>query len=241
MAPNESNVSVAIETSCRYGGVALGVDGQLVAGIRFDASSRHATVLVKQLHELLGAAGLAAGDIDEVYVSAGPGSFTGLRVGITVARTLGQTVSSLRCVSVPTDLAVADGVRQLAWEHLAVVMDARDELIYAAMFARRGRQIVRAGQPGVMRRQGFLAAAPEGLVIVGEGAAYHELAAPGVGVIPPDEVELHFPTAQGVWRVGRRLAQEGQFTEYHQLLPIYLRPPEAVRLWEERHGPPPRG
>ncbi len=240
MTPSESNVSVAIETSCRYGGVALGVDGHLAGEVRFDASSRHATHLVTQLRELLAAAGLAAGDIDEVYVSAGPGSFTGLRVGITVARTLGQTVSSLRCVSVPTDLAVADGARQLAWEHLAVVMDARDELIYAAMFARRGGEILRDGEPGVVHRRDFLAVAPEGLVIIGEGAAYHELAAPGVSVIPPDQVDLHFPTAQGVWRVGRRLAQEGQFTKYDQLLPIYMRPPEAVRLWDQRHGTQPQ-
>ena len=48
---------------------------------------------------------------------------------------------------------------------------------------------------------------------------------------------LHLPTAQAVWRVGRRLARAGQFTPPNRLLPIYTRPPKAVRLWNDGRRP----
>ncbi|MFW6061407.1 MAG: hypothetical protein ACOC93_01235, partial [Planctomycetota bacterium] len=47
---------------------------------------------------------------------------------------------------------------------------------------------------------------------------------------------LDFPTAEGVWTVGRRLAREGKFTDPLKLLPVYTRKPEAVRLWELGRG-----
>jgi hypothetical protein len=71
------------------------------------------------------------------------------------------------------------------------------------------------------------------VLLTGEGLDYHDLAGEGVELAEPD---VRLPTAEGVWRVGRRLAAAGEFTEYHHLLPIYTRRPEAVRLWEQRHG-----
>ncbi|KKL76441.1 hypothetical protein LCGC14_2044830, partial [marine sediment metagenome] len=63
---------------------------------------------------------------------------------------------------------------------------------------------------------------------------YHDLTGPGITIA--DEA-LWLPTAAGVWRAGRRMARAGKFVEYTRLRPRYLRRPEAVRLWEKRHGP----
>ncbi|HOF17525.1 MAG TPA: tRNA (adenosine(37)-N6)-threonylcarbamoyltransferase complex dimerization subunit type 1 TsaB [Phycisphaerae bacterium] len=227
-------VSIAIETSCRVGGVALGRGDELLAVVPFDASARHAVQLVARLDVMLRDADLRAEDLDEVYVSAGPGSFTGLRVGVTVARTLAQASPRLRCVAVPTAQAVAENARDFPWQHLGVVFDSKDDLIYAVQFARRDGRIVPAAEPAVCTVAEFLAAAPRPLTLTGEGLGYHDLRAEGVTLL--DE-SLRLPTPEGVWRVGRRLADEGQFTEYHHLLPLYTRHPEAVRLWEQRHGP----
>ena len=92
--------SIAIETSCRIGGLALGKGDQLLTVETFDASQRHATILVARLEAMLETANLNPGDLSELYISVGPGSFTGLRVGVTVARTLAQFVAGLRCVAV---------------------------------------------------------------------------------------------------------------------------------------------
>jgi len=227
-------VSIAIETSCRLGGVALGAGQVLAAEADFDAASRHAAQLVSRLDAMLTRRQLRPADIDEVYVSVGPGSFTGTRVAVTVARMLAQTVPGLAVVAVPTTHAVAEGARRLDWLRLGVILDARQGLIYAATFSRQGEQIMPDGPEGVMTPDEYLAAAGRPLALIGEGLAYHCLADELV-LVPRDlAAPPHLPSAAGVWRVGRRMAAAGMFTEYHQLEPIYCRKPEAVRAWEKK-------
>ena len=235
-------VSIAIETSCRAGGIALGCGDKLADLIEFDTSTRHAAQLVCRLEEMLTNAKLQPGDLDHAYVSVGPGSFTGLRIGITVVRTMAQMLQNLQCVAVPTPAAVAENVRSLDWQHLGVIMDAREGQLYAAGFARLdGDTVPAAGTPAVMTAEKFLSSSPRPLMLTGEGLGYHHL--PGDGIELAD-AETHLPTPEGVWRVGRRLARAGQFIDYHQLLPIYTRRPEALRLQERQaaegkrtHGP----
>ena len=227
-------ISIAIETSCRRGGVALG-GGERILGCRnFQADRRHAVQLVARLDELLTDHGLEPAELAEGYVCVGPGSFTGLRVGITVARTLAQAVPALRCVAVPSVQAVAHNAAGLDFEHLGVVMDAKGETIYAARFARQDGRIVPAGEPEIIPAARFAAECPKPITLIGEGLGYHGLAGEGITLAPEP---LWLPTAEGVWHVGRRMARDGDFTEYTRLLPLYLRQPEAVRLWELRHGP----
>ncbi|HUT60303.1 MAG TPA: tRNA (adenosine(37)-N6)-threonylcarbamoyltransferase complex dimerization subunit type 1 TsaB [Phycisphaerae bacterium] len=220
-------VSIAIETSCRAGGLALGRGNELIEAVRFDASCRHATQLVGRLDELLARTGLKPTDVDELYVSAGPGSFTGLRVGITVARTMAQAIEGLRLVAVPTLRAVAENARPLSWQHLGVVMDARDRTVYAGLFARRGDEIVPEGEPALADPRDFLARSPRPLLLIGEGLAFVEMAGTGIARAEP---AVDLPTPQGVWQVGRRLAAAGEFIDYRRLRPIYSRSPQAERL-----------
>ncbi len=228
-------ISIAIETSCRAGGIALGVGGRLKAEVPFDASQRHATQLVGRLRDLLQSHGARPADVGEIYVSVGPGSFTGLRVGITVARTMAQAIAAAgaalpRCVAVPTLAAVAENARPLEWQHLGVLLDAKDGSFYAGMFSRQGDDINIDAPPALTTAEALLAAAPRPLLLIGEALTFVKIDAPGVTQAPSD---LFYPTAGGAWRVGQRLAAAGQFAEYHHLLPIYPRQPEAVRLWEK--------
>jgi tRNA threonylcarbamoyladenosine biosynthesis protein TsaB len=230
----ESGFSIAIETSCRMGGVAIGRDDQLLEVDDFDASARHATQLLARLDAMLARHGVRPSQIAEAYISAGPGGFTGLRIGITVGRTLGQLLPRLRLVAVPTAQAVAENAAGLDWQHLAVVMDSKNDQVYAALFERRSGEIVSSGPPGTATIDEVLAAAPRPLLVTGEALGYVKASGPGVSVA---DAAIHMPTASGVWRVGRRLALHRQFVEYAHLLPIYSRKPEAVRLWEKRQDP----
>jgi len=224
-------ISIAIETSCRKGGLAIARGDELLYSVSFDASARHTTQLISRMSEMLSSAGLAPDSLEHVYVSVGPGSFTGLRIGITVARTMAQLLPKLKCVAVPADQACAQNASGLDWTHLGVVLAAKGESAYTAVFDRRGSQMVLAKQPKIVRFDDFLARAPKPILLLGEGVAYFEVDAPGVSVA---DGELWLPTAKGVWSVGRAMADEGQFTEYHKLLPNYGRKPEAVRLWDQR-------
>jgi len=225
-------VSIAIETSCRAGGVALGVGEKLCGAAGFDAFGRHAVQLISHLDKLLHSAGLQPANVAQIYVSAGPGSFTGLRVGITVARTLTQMLPKARCVAVPTALAIAENAAALDWRHLGVLLSARQDQVYAAMFTRDGRRISPAGEPAVVAAGDFLARAPRPVTLTGEALEFHDLG--GEGVTLADK-SLWLPSPECIWRVGRRLAAAGEFTDYNRLLPIYARPPEALRLWAGRN------
>lgn len=222
-----ADISVAIETSCRRGGVALAAGDELLRAEAFDASARHAVQLVWRLSAMLDAAGFRPDDLRGLYVSAGPGSFTGLRIGVTVARTLAQSLPDLRCVAVPTGAAVAENARSLDWKHLAVVMDAREGRVWASLFARRDGLIVSAGTPRVSTPAELLAAWPRPVTVVGEGLAHCKFAGDRVETVGADS-PVHLPTAEGVWRVGRRLARDGRFTDPARLLPIYSREPRTT-------------
>jgi len=224
--------SIAIETSCRIGGLALGKGDNLLTVETFEASHRHATILVARLEGMLKTAGLNPGDLREQYISVGPGSFTALRVGVTVARTLAQFVAALRCVAVSTAEAVAQDAKLLDWEHLVVVMDAREGCIHATGFARSEGGIVQTGEPVVARPSEFLASAPRPLLLTGEGLWHYDLAGPG---IKQAAESLRLPSVENVWRIGRREARQGRYTQPDQLSPIYARVPEVLRGADGRH------
>ncbi len=232
MAELTAPISVAIETTCRAGGLALGAGDELIEVVDFDAARRAATQVVVQLDDLLRRHGLLAADVDHLYTAVGPGSFTGTRVGVTVARTLAQTIPSIRCVAVGTADAVVANVADLPdIENLAVVLDARGGRVWAARFQRSGDRWVAAAAPGLMTPDELLDQTPRPLHLVGEGLGYHTLAGPDVHLAPE---ECWLPQAAGVWRVGRRMAAADQFIPYQRLLPAYTGQPEAVRVWNQR-------
>ena len=230
----EHPISVAIESTCRIGGLALGAGETLIEVLPFDASLRAATQVVARLDDLAGRHGFAPSEIGELYVSVGPGSFTGTRVGVTVARTLAQA-ALCKCVSVPTLQAVAhNAIPQADVQHLAVVLDAKHGRIFAQIFERQGQGFVPAALAELTTAQELLSRTPRPLHVIGEGLGYHDLHAEGVTYLPEKD---WLPRAEGVWAVGRQMAAAGQFTDYAHLLPVYTGKPEAVRKWEERHGP----
>src|SRR5947209_9406441 len=94
--------AIAIETSGRIGSVALVEGGgAVVAEEHFPHGLKHAAEILPMIDRLCRARGWKAADFEQLYVSAGPGSFTGLRIGITLAKTLAFAMG-LKLVAVPT-------------------------------------------------------------------------------------------------------------------------------------------
>lgn len=236
--PNQT-VSVAIETSCRHGAVALGIGGELRDARELGTTRKHAAQLLPTLDALLHEASLTPADVDELYLSVGPGSFTGLRVGVTVARTWGQTRGNLRIVAVPTALAVAENVPG-PWEHLGVLLAAKQSgeaagTVCGTLLKPADQGATFDGEPRVDAPAALLADWPRPLILTGEGASFCDL--PDADDVYVLDEALRLPTAEGVWNVGQQLAAQGCFTPWQQVQVVYARKPEAVRLWEKRHGP----
>ncbi|HTV48626.1 MAG TPA: tRNA (adenosine(37)-N6)-threonylcarbamoyltransferase complex dimerization subunit type 1 TsaB [Phycisphaerae bacterium] len=228
--------SVALETSSRIGAVAVGAGAVLLAQRQFSSTMRHAVELMPTLADLVKEQGWKPADIQQVYVSVGPGSFTGVRIAVTAARALNQALGC-KLVAVPTvDILAANAPVEA--ENLGVILDAKRGQVYAARYRRNSAgELQRTAGPMLGDPREFVADSPRPLHLIGEGIDYHRPALfTGVADVIEVDKSLWTPQAAQVHRLGWQLAQAGKFTLREELLPIYLRKPEAQEVWEKKHG-----
>lgn len=123
---------LGLESSAKAASVALSVDGKLIAQYWQHSGLTHSKTLLKMTEDMLSNLGLQAGDLDVVSVASGPGSFTGVRIGVAAAKGLAWAAGKLVC-GVSTLEAMA---WQLSWANgvICPVMDARRGQIYNAKF-----------------------------------------------------------------------------------------------------------
>jgi len=232
--PNITQWSLAIETSCALGSVALGRGSELIAEQVFSANARHAVELLPTVDKLLKINDLRPDDIRWIFVSAGPGSFTGLRVGFTFARALAQTCGA-RCLTVPTCDVIAENLIDLARDqtaelYIAIVLDAKREQIYSAAFRWAGEKLDKVLTERVIYPRHLISQLPRPLWLSGEGIDYHRPALEGDDVAITDKTHWR-PKASNVLKLGWQLAQQGLHVDYNHLTPTYIRLPEAEERW----------
>jgi tRNA threonylcarbamoyladenosine biosynthesis protein TsaB len=192
-----------------------------------DEGPRHTTALLAEVERCAAAAG-GWERVDGLAVGLGPGSFTGLRIGIATARGLAASLG-LEVTGICTLDAIGQalGEAQPGGERLAV-LDARRGEVFAALYASGGERL---WEPLVCRPRQLeerLAALPSPPPAAGSGAVRfrHELARHGVR-IADDADPVHRVAARHVCALAAALPAGGP------LAPIYLRPPDAER-WRER-------
>lgn len=218
--------SLAIETSGRAGSIAIAEDGVLLAEDVFPSGLRHAAELLPRIDRLCRTRGWGPGDLSELYVSAGPGSFTGLRIGVTLAKTLAFATGA-KIVAVPSMQVLVRNAPAEA-QHVIVVLDARRGHVFAARFTRDVTgNLIEAEPAHLDMLPDILARSPRPAHLLGEGIPYHKQSI-------PDDARLII-TPEAIWQarvehvvtIGYQMAQEGHFASPDQLTPIYLRKPEA--------------
>ncbi len=227
--PTPPPFNLAIETSGRAGSIALGRGGELLGVAPLGEPRRHNLGLMPAVDALCREHGVKPNELDEVYVSLGPGSFTGLRVGITTAKMLALATGA-RVVGVPTLDTLAEAAAPGA---VAVGLNFKRGTLYSAAYE-RGERVL---DPALRTLEGLLAAAPRPVSLIAEKLPPDAALPDGVTLLPPEAATAR---AEVLWRLGRRLAGEGRFTDAADLSPLYVREPEAVTLWNERHGDAPR-
>ena len=170
--------------------------------------------------------------VDALAVAAGPGSFTGLRIGVTAAKGLAWA-KELPCCGVSTLAAMARNLAHM--EGLIIcAMDARRSQIYNALFTSEHGRLTRRTQDRAIGHAELaeeLRSEPLPLVIVGDGAVLCEKALTESGLpcrlAPP---QLVMQNAMSVALCAEDLARAGKLVSAQELLPVYLRPPQAQRL-----------
>lgn len=126
-------VTLALDTSSRALSVAALRDDELLAELFIDAGRRHEETLVPAVEQVLFCSGLVMGDIDLFACCAGPGSFTGLRVGLATARGFAQATSK-PLVTVSSLEALASNAMQGEGLNVCPMLDARRGEVYAACY-----------------------------------------------------------------------------------------------------------
>ena len=157
--PMTHPVTLAIDTAApRLQLALLRADGAVDAMVE-DIAKGHAEILFDRLATLLARNGLGYADLERVAVTTGPGSFTGLRIGLSAARGLG-VARHVPVLGIPSLLAVSLGA---AHGPVAVLIDARRDEAYLEIFPQPG---LRGTGPRLMPIAAAAAAVPEGAVLI---------------------------------------------------------------------------
>lgn len=217
--------SSAVTVSCAV------ADGEkaLACGL-LNEGLTHSQTLMKLIDETLSNSKIALSDIDCIAISAGPGSFTGVRIGIATVKGI-AFAGDIPCVGVSTLEAIAHGALELDG-YIAAVMDARREQVYTATFRVHNGEVERITEDraiSIAQLADEIKELPETVWFCGDGAAlcFNKLkdSIDNVRIAPGDAV---FQNGIGVARAAVAAGKD-KIIKAENLVPIYLRLPQAER------------
>ncbi|MSU80481.1 MAG: tRNA (adenosine(37)-N6)-threonylcarbamoyltransferase complex dimerization subunit type 1 TsaB [Gemmataceae bacterium] len=216
-----------LETSHRIGQIALALGDTIVGERSLDESRRHARDLVPAVHALLGAQGIKARDLAGVFVSRGPGSYTGLRVGIMSAKTLAYATG---CALLAIDTFAAIRAQVPAeFADLDVLADAQQDRVYVQRFGSNATPL------RIVKFDDWLAETRDRNRAVA-GPALETLSSRIVGVhILPGE--YWYATPAGLLAIGWDRFTRGERDDHFAIEPLYLRASEAELKWSASLAP----
>ena len=219
-------IVLGIETSGPTGSVALCDGDRVLADTTFPqgARSQGERGIIPAVDDVVRAAGIARDRIDAVAVSEGPGSFTGLRMGVTCAKTIAYALGA-QAVGVPSLEVVVQNVPEGEATTACPVLDARRAKVYGTVFEWDGAAW-RDTSGMLLLPPGELAdAVPAGTLVFGSGvAAYPEMLCPPRFLVGDEGLAVG--RAAAVARLGVRRLRDGLGVDPMELVPRYHRPTE---------------
>ncbi len=227
---------LALESSAAACSACLTEDDFLIAQSYENSGLTHSVTLLPMAEELLKRVGVKMEDVDVFAVAAGPGSFTGVRIGVSACKGLAWALDK-PCAKVST-------LEAMAWNAVSVpgricpVMDARRDQVYNALFSSDGERIERLTPDRAISLEELseeLKSVSETQIIVGDGAqlCYNECRGREISarLCAPN---LRYQSAWGVARAAWEQAKVGSLISSAQLVPNYLRLSQAERERAER-------
>ncbi|MGA1795714.1 MAG: tRNA (adenosine(37)-N6)-threonylcarbamoyltransferase complex dimerization subunit type 1 TsaB [bacterium] len=223
---------LGIETATWMGGVALADDNKgIVAEVNINSPSSHSERLLPGIDRIFRETGTMLKDCDGICVSIGPGSFTGLRIGLATAKGLAFAAGKpMAGVSSLETLAL--GI-PLARMPICPVIDARKGEVFACIFEWRGSELVSRTPEMVVSPEILMEKITEPTILVGNGlipygAFFRQgLKEKAVFLTPP----FNFPRASVLAMRGMDRLSQGKGVGPEDLVPVYIRPSEAEINW----------
>ena len=222
---------LGIDTATRRASVALARGHEVAALAHLDGSGGHAGDLLTRLDALLAGAGLKPADLAAIAVTIGPGSFTGVRIGMATAKGLAYALdvplgglSTLEALA-RAALPLAGGAARLG----AVIEAGRGE-VYAALFRREGSGLCRETDDRSWRPRDLLEEIRGGAILVGDAVATLRQAAREAGLEVVTGIEPQPPLAGALALWGGATLQPGGVYDPGAVRPNYVRPSDAEVL-----------
>ena len=222
---------LAFETSAKAASVALLEDGKLLGESYQNTGLTHSQTLMQMCEDLLTTCGKTVNDVTAVAVANGPGSFTGVRIGVAAAKGLAWG-KELPCYGVSTLEAMAEGLG--IYEGFVVpTMDARRSQTYTAIFRAEGGKLTRIMEDCAISFAELaekLKNCEKPIFLVGDGAVlcYNTLKEAVSGLVLPPEHRQH-QRAAGVALAAQKQIAAGESGDGASLSPNYLRLSQAER------------
>lgn len=227
----------AIDTTASPASAAILSDGRLLGEYYLNIKTTHSQTLMPMAEALIKNAGVSMEDIDVFAVNAGPGSFTGVRIGVASVKGMTFTLGK-PCAAVSTLEAMAWGMPYFDGI-VCAVMDARCAQVYNALFRLEGGRVCRITEDRAISISELADELREyrsdTIYLAGDGAelCFSTFSESFSNVILTPE-NIRFQHAYGTAKAAERLAAEGKLCTSDELMPVYLRVPQAERELKAR-------
>lgn len=230
-------ILLGVDTCDSRGSVSVLRDDSVVAELAHDSPEDYSSWLIPALERILQSAGLQLSGVEAYAVANGPGSFTGLRVGLTTVKALAEVYGS-RIVAVPRLEAVAS-LGQCRAERTAAFVDAGRGQVFGAIFRKQGEELESEGETVVTSPADFLTHVGEkcaGLSVdwvtldpdvLPLESAWRAREITGESIQPVTQI-----LAPQIGRIGFRKAGRGQFLRPEELVADYVRRSDAEIFWK---------
>ncbi len=229
---------LAVDTSATAASVAVAEENKLIGEFSINTALTHSQTLMPMVDELLKNTGLSVNDIDAAAVNAGPGSFTGVRIGVAAVKGIAFP-KNLPCVSVST-------LESMAYNMLGndcivcSVMDARCSQVYNALFRVKGCTVTRMTDDRALSLTDLkneLQNINEKVVLVGDGAVLcSKFLGEKLENITLAPFNNRIQTASSVAYAAFEKINNGETVKADELMPVYLRLPQAQRELNKKLG-----
>lgn len=240
---------LALDTTARGGSVAVVRDGRLLDVLAGDPARPHAERVPADLLQSLTRAGAALSEVEVFAVAIGPGSFTGLRIGIAAiqgcAFAAGRPVVGVSALEALA-LAATSGRGAGSNGRIGVWMDAQRHEVFSALYEVRGTgpaadlailEAPSVGDPAAAAARWHRLLGGTWCVVAGDGAVrYGHVLSEAAG--GPVHVIEGLPLAPTIAMVAERRALAGQAISPHEIRPLYVRRPDAELARDRRQGSP---
>lgn len=227
-------IVLGIDTSTSCGSIGLIEEGKVISEYLLDRPETHSERLLRGIDFVLKNAHLSVNDIDGWVVSLGPGSFTGLRIGISTVK--GLALATQKPVAGVSTLDVLAFQVSPTPYLICPILDARKGEVYTAFYRYDENSLRRVSPYKVLKPEELVHQIKEKTLLVGDGirnyGQYFQTVLPSFILYP--SIPLHLPHGSILAILGFESLRKGESLDLASFTPLYVRPSDAELKWQEK-------